>query len=102
MNWQEGCLTIEMYSHKYRYDIENFFKNAGLANKSGHTPNQIKTIEGEIKSKGKKCIICYMSIPDRLTLNDFLQYKDQLQYKHNCTVDIEYIEGYVKIEFTER
>lgn len=101
MNWDKDYLTIEMYDDGYRYDLERFFMNTGLKNKSNHYPKQIKVLEGDVHN-GKIKKTCYMSFPDGLVLDDFIQYKSQLEDKYNSNVNIEYIEGYVKIDFTER
>lgn len=101
MNWDGEFLTIEMYSNKDKYNLENFFMNVGLKNKSNHHPKQIKTVEDQINN-GKRKNTCYMSFPDGLVIDDFMQYKSQLENKFNSKVDIDYVEGYVKIDFIEK
>lgn len=101
MNWSGNFLTIEMYNHGQKYNLERFFMNAGLKNKSNHYPKQIKILEGEILN-GKVKKTCYMSFPDGLVLDDFIQCKPQLENKYNSNVNIEYIEGYIKIDFIEK
>ena len=101
MSWDGELLTIEMYEHSNKYNLEKFFMNLGLKNKANHYPKQIKVIEGEIND-GKRKQTCYMSFPDGLVIDDFIQYKSQLENKYNANVDIEYVEGYIKIDFVEK
>ena len=79
-----------------KYDLELFFKNAGLKNGSGEMPKQKNITTGE---KGD---VYHLSIPDGLSSNDFSKYKLALEEKYNQKIDIKYEGGFVLIEMFEK
>ena len=88
--------TYKVLNIKERYNLEDFFKNAGLVNKSGEFPIQKKIVtEGDIDTY-------YMSIPDGLSSKNFFDYKQPLEEKYNRNIEIKYDDGLVLIEVSKK
>lgn len=89
-------LTYKALRIKEFYDLELFFKNAGLKNGSGEKPKQ-KSV-----TTGTKGDIYHLSIPDGLSSKDFEKYKQALEEKYNEGVEINCDKGVVKIEMFKK
>ena len=89
-------ITIELYHPKYTYNLEEFFKNAGLKNSFG---GEIKQDFTEYK---KGTITCYMSNQDGLTTEDFEKYKPIIEDKYYCNMEIKNSKGKIKIYLHQR
>ena len=89
-------LTYKALRIEEFYDLELFFKNAGLKNGSGEKPKQ-KSV-----TTGTKGDIYHLSIPDGLSSKDFEKYKQALEEKYNEGVEINCDKGVVKIEMFKK
>ncbi len=89
-------LVCKVLNIKEMYDLELFFKNAGLKNGSGERPKQKKITTGE---KGD---VYHLSIPDGLTSKDFEKYKLALEEKYNEEIEISSSKGVILIEMYKK